>query len=178
MIATASKKLLKPIFSLLGAILVIGILLPAVSMGQWFTPNESAFPYDVQGPAIDTVQDEDKTNLATNIIKVDTNEQTSLLKRLTNIFKLNGTSYDSGNPKSAATDYVKWILNTLLGLVSFLALVMIIFAFYLIFFSKGEEGVAKAKKIIIGVAIALAIMGLSWFIASFFFNIYGVVTTV
>jgi hypothetical protein len=35
---------------------------------------------------------------------------------------------------------------------------MIIFAFYLIFFSKGEDGVAKAKKILVGVGIALAIM--------------------
>jgi hypothetical protein len=35
---------------------------------------------------------------------------------------------------------------------------MVIFAFYLIFFSKGEDGVVKARKILIGVAIALAIM--------------------
>jgi hypothetical protein len=53
---------------------------------------------------------------------------------------------------------------------------MVIFAFYLIFFSKGEDGVAKAKKILIGVGIALAIMGLAWFIASFFFDIYQTVT--
>jgi hypothetical protein len=55
---------------------------------------------------------------------------------------------------------------------------MVIFAFYLIFFSKWEEAVGKAKKILIGVAIALAIMWLSWFIASFFFDIYGTVTGV
>jgi hypothetical protein len=36
--------------------------------------------------------------------------------------------------------------------------------------------VAKAKKIIVGVGIALAIMWLSWFIASFFFDIYRTVT--
>jgi len=35
---------------------------------------------------------------------------------------------------------------------------MIIYAFYLIFFSKDEEAVGKAKKILIGVGIALAIM--------------------
>jgi hypothetical protein len=52
---------------------------------------------------------------------------------------------------------------------------MVIFAFYLIFFSKGEEAVGKAKKILIGVAIALAMMGLSRFIASFFFDIYTTV---
>ena len=46
----------------------------------------------------------------------------------------------------------------MLGLVSFISLVMVIFAFYLIFFSKGEEAVGKAKKILVGVGIALAIM--------------------
>jgi hypothetical protein len=38
--------------------------------------------------------------------------------------------------------------------------------------------VTKARKILVGVAIALAIMWLSWFIASFFFDIYGTVTGV
>jgi len=35
---------------------------------------------------------------------------------------------------------------------------MIIMAFYMIFFSKQEEAVGKAKKMLIGVAIALAVM--------------------
>ena len=86
------------------------------------------------------------------------NPTTSILKRLTNFFRLSGTTYDKPNSTSKATDYIKWILNILLGLVSFLSLVMIIFAFYLIFFSKGEDGVGKAKKILTGVGIALAIM--------------------
>jgi flagellar basal body-associated protein FliL len=67
-----------------------------------------------------------------------------------------GTAYDDA--ETPATNYVKWLLNILLGLVSFLALVMVIYAFYLIFFSKGEEAVTKARKILVGVAIALAIM--------------------
>jgi hypothetical protein len=63
-----------------------------------------------------------------------------------------------------------------LALVSFIALVLIIFAFYLIFFGKEEEAFKKAKKILTGVAIALAIMGLSRFIVSFFFNVFTTVT--
>ena len=113
------------------------------------------------------------TDIASGIIKQDTNTPTSLLSRLTDFFRLSGTSYDTGT--SPATNYVKRILNIFLGLVSFLSLVMVIFAFYLIFFSKGEEAVGKAKKILIGVAIALAMMGLSRFIASFFFDIYTTV---
>jgi hypothetical protein len=37
-------------------------------------------------------------------------------------------------------------------------LIIIISAFYLIFFSKEDEGLAKAKKMLIGVVIALAVM--------------------
>jgi len=50
---------------------------------------------------------------------------------------------------------------------------LVIFAFYLILFDKGEEGVKKAKKILIGVAIAIALMGLSWILVGFFFNLYS-----
>jgi hypothetical protein len=49
---------------------------------------------------------------------------------------------------------------------------LIIFAFYLIFFSKGEEAVKKATKILTGVGIALGIMALSRLIVSYFFNIF------
>lgn len=153
-------------------IFAVAVFVPSVSMGQ-FSETESGFPYDIQGDAyVET--DDAPTNLATDLIKPDTQESTSLLSKLTDSFRLSGTSYDTGTSK--ATNYVKRILNILLGLVSFLSLVMVIFAFYLIFFSKGEEAVGKAKKILVGVGIALAIMGLSRFIASFFFDIYTTVT--
>lgn len=172
-ITTATHKILRGIFYILGGILAIWTFIPAISVGQWFSDAESAFPYEINS-ANQPVGTNETTNLA-DIVKTDTvNSTTSVLKRLTDFFRLSGTSYDTWTSK--ATNYVKWILNILLGLVSFLSLVMIIFAFYLIFFSKGEDGVAKAKKILIGVGIALAIMWLSWFIASFFFDIYTTVT--
>ncbi len=162
------------ILSFLGGILSVWILLPAISYGQGFSDAESNFPYDIQGQEYDPLTETPTTDIASGIITQDTNEPTSLLKRLTDLFRLSGTSYTTGTT-SPATNYVKRILNIFLGLVSFLSLVMIIFAFYLIFFSKGEEAVGKAKKILIGVAIALAMMGLSRFIASFFFDIYTTV---
>jgi len=171
------KKLSTYIFSILGVLFALWTIIPAVSVGQF---ADEPFPYDVQGQEYNptATSEENMTNLATDVIKTDTQTSTSVLQRLTNFFRLSGTSYNPGGTNtSTATNYVKRILNILLGLVSFLSLVMIIFAFYLIFFSKGEEGAAKAKKILIGVGIALAIMWLSRFIASFFFNIYTVVTT-
>ncbi len=149
------------------------LALPAITVGQF---GQEDFPYDIQGEEYNASTETPTTDIASQLIQPDTNNDTSLLQRLTQYFRLSGTEYDDPNSVSKATDYVKWILNVMLGLVSFLSLVMIIFAFYLIFFSKGEEAVGKAKKILIGVAVALAIMGLSWIIASFFFNIYTTIT--
>jgi len=170
-ITTATHKIIKTLFYVLGWVFAVWTLIPAISMGQQFSDSE--FPYDIQGQTYDS-SETPTTNIAGDLIKGDTQNKTSILKRLTDFFRLSGTSYDTGTSK--ATNYVKRILNILLWLVSFLSLVMIIFAFYLIFFSKGEEAVGKAKKILIGVGIALAIMWLSWFIASFFFDIYRTVT--
>ena len=170
---TAAHKIIKNIFYILGGILAIWTLIPAISTGQQF--SDTQFPYDINSTT--QLQGTNETTNISSVVKQDAvNPTTSILKRLTNFFRLSGTTYDKPNSTSKATDYIKWILNILLGLVSFLSLVMIIFAFYLIFFSKGEDGVGKAKKILTGVGIALAIMWLSWFIASFFFQIYTTVT--
>lgn len=107
-------------------------MLPAITSGQFADEN---FPYDVQGQQYVPVTDA-PTDIAADSIKPDTQNSTSIIKRLTDFFRLSGTAYDNPNSTSKATDYVKWILNILLALVSFLSLVMVIFAFYLIFFSK------------------------------------------
>ena len=166
-ITTISHKILIYIFSIVGVLFALATFVPNFSIGQF---ADEPFPYNTQGPTGAT------TNIATDMIKTDTQKSTSILQRLTDFFRLNGTTYNAAGSTSKATNYVKRILNMFLGLVSFLSLGMIIFAFYLIFFSKGEDGVGKAKKILTGVGIALAIMWLSWFIASFFFNIYTTVT--
>lgn len=152
-LAPVAQKLSGTIFSILGGIFALSMLIPAISLGQGF--SDTQFPYDINSET--QLQGTDETTNLADVVKTDTvNPTTSILKRLTDFFRLSGTSYDTGTSK--ATNYVKRILNILLGLVSFLSLVMIIFAFYLIFFSKGEDGVAKAKKILIGVGIALAVM--------------------
>ncbi len=171
--ATTAHTILRKIFYIVGGLFIIGTLLPAVSMGQQFSDTD--FPYDIQGETyVPPTNPEATTNIAADLIAPDTIAPTGILQRLTDFFRLSGTTYYTGD--SVATNYVKRILNILLGLVSFLALVMIIFAFYLIFFSKGEDGVTKAKKILIGVGIALAIMGLAYFITDFFFDLFTTVT--
>ena len=132
------------------------------------------FPYDINSTTQLMGQDE-PTDIS-QVIKADAlTPTTSLMTKLTNFFRVSGTSYNPDNTGSPALAYVKRILNILLALVSFVSLILIIFAFYLIFFGKEEEAFKKAKKILTGVAIALAIMGLSRFITSFFFNVFTTV---
>jgi|GEM_PF-403003 len=146
-------------------------VLVAISMFASFQTTQAqsdTFYYDNVTQSSNT-SSEQKTELA-KIIKVDNIDNTnSLPSKIRGFFQLKGTTYDG---KAPATEYVKNLLNIALGLTSFISLILVIFAFYLILFDKGEEGVKKAKKILMGVAIAIALMGLSWIIVSFFFSLY------
>lgn len=103
------------------------------------------------------------------IIKTDVIENNdSVLNRLLSLFNLSNQSrYDSGTSK--AIYYAKMIVNMLLSFVSFIALIMLIYAFYMMFFSKEESWMTKAKQVIKWVAIAITIMWLSRFIVSMIF---------
>ena len=121
-----------------------------------------------------TSDTESTTNLA-QVIKSDSivnnNKQQTLLYKIRQYFRLTwNDTYDQDKP---ATWYITMIMNMALWLTSFISLILIIFAFYLMFFQKQEEWFAKAKKILIWVAIALVVMWLSWVIVSFFFEIYS-----
>jgi NADH:ubiquinone oxidoreductase subunit 6 (subunit J) len=59
-----------------------------------------------------------------------------------------------------------------LGLLSMVALVMTIYTFYMMFFTENEAWAKKAKQSLIGIFIALAIIGLAWLIVSFIFRWY------
>ncbi len=114
----------------------------------------------------------DDVETQTDIWKIINNDvvesDDSSLNRLLDLFQLSDKArYNSGTSK--AIYYAKMIVNMLLSLVSLIALVMLIYAFYMMFFSKHESGMTKAKQMMKGIAIALAIMWLSWFIVSFIF---------
>ncbi len=126
--------------------------------------------------SIDFYYDYDETTTAIweeteiwHIIQTDVIENSdSSLNKLLELFHLSQQEwYDSGTSK--AVYYIKMIVNMLLSFVSLIALVMLIYAFYMMFFSKHESGMTKAKQMLKGIGIALAIMWLSWFIVSFIF---------
>lgn len=75
---------------------------------------------------------------------------------------------DDGNP--SVLFYLKTIVNTLLSFVSLVALILMIAAFYMIFFRKDDAGITTAKQMIKWIVIALAIIWLSRIIVSFLYR--------
>jgi hypothetical protein len=57
-------------------------------------------------------------------------------------------------------------------LVSFIALAVLVYGFYQMFFSDQEEWAAKAKKYVVGSAIALFIMFFSYVLIDFIYFIF------
>ena len=92
----------------------------------------------------------------------------TILRRLLEVF---GLKKDKNNDLKFI-DYLKAIINLALWLVSFIALVMTIYTFYLMIFSQNEKGIEKAKWNLIGIFIALAIIWLAWLIVSLIFRRY------
>lgn len=66
-------------------------------------------------------------------------------------------------------DYARAIINMALWLVAFIALIMSLYTFYMMFFSDNEAWIKKAKWNLAGIFIALAIIWLAWIIVSFIF---------
>ena len=124
---------------------------------------DADFPFD----PIDNVTC-DKTDLW-NCISINEDKKTwweeTIIRRLLHVFKIDVDE----NSEHKFLDYVRAILNIALGLLSMVALIMTIYTFYLMFFTENEAWAKKAKWNLVGIFIALAIIGLSWLIVSFIF---------
>ncbi|HMT00720.1 MAG TPA: hypothetical protein PKC14_00180 [Candidatus Absconditabacterales bacterium] len=77
-----------------------------------------------------------------------------------------------------ASAYVRDVVNYFLGLVSFIAVIVLIYGFYGMFFAEQEKGFNKAKQMVRGTAIALGILFLSWFIISYLFTVFTQVSVI
>lgn len=66
-------------------------------------------------------------------------------------------------------DYARAIINMALGLVAFIALIMSLYTFYMMFFTDNEAWIKKSKWNLVGIFIALGILWLAWIIVSFIF---------
>ncbi|MDR2189729.1 MAG: pilin [Candidatus Peribacteria bacterium] len=95
----------------------------------------------------------------------------SLLNKFLNTFGFGNAMYTSGEQK--AIIYIRAIINLLLSLVTFIALVILLYSFYLMFFTEESKGIETVKKNMKGVVIALVILGLSRVIVSFIFSLFN-----
>ena len=100
-----------------------------------------------------------------NCVSVNESNETIIKKLLRDVFKIDVDE----NSEHKFLDYVKAILNVALGLLSMVAVIMTIYTFYLMFFTENEAWAKKAKWNLVGIFIALAIIGLAWLIVSFIF---------
>ena len=130
----------------------------------WYDKSDFAFPrWETQQKNCPNGQ----TKLW-DCIDISENEN-SIIKRLLIQFWLT-TEATSWNHKFI--NYARAILNLALWLLSMIALVMTIYTFYMMFFSDNEEWIKKAKWNLIGIFIALAIIGVSRLIVSLIFRWY------
>lgn len=91
----------------------------------------------------------------------------TIIVRLLEVF---GLDYSTDKERDLKfIDYAKAIMNIVLALVAFIALVMTIYTFYMIIFSENEEWIKKAKWNLFGIFIALIIIWLAWLIVSVIF---------
>jgi len=121
---------------------------------------------------IDSKKDDLPTCNSTNIwdcvsIKEQTKKDTIII-RLLWVFWLDT---DRANDHKFI-DYARAIINMALWLVAFIALIMSLYTFYMMFFTEDEAWIKKAKWNLVGIFIALGILWLAWIIVSFIFRWY------
>ena len=80
-----------------------------------------------------------------------------------------GINY-AGNGK--ALSYVQIIINYILAFVAFIALIVILYGFYMMFFRDQDKGFGEAKKTVLGAGAALFIIGISRLFVNFAFYIF------
>lgn len=129
----------------------------------WWVELSSDMPYTTG-----YIHDYHKTELWERVsVKEDNN---TIIVRLLEVFWLDNSTDRTRDLKFI--DYARAIINMALWLVAFIALIMSLYTFYLMFFSDNEAGIKKAKWNLVGIFIALAILWLAWIIVSFIFRWY------
>lgn len=160
-----SKKLLRTLLSL--SVFTLPICNICFWIGGW-TPWEDniyKFPYGSEY----TVTESDSTELQDKVDIGKEKEDKSIMIKLLEIFWFKTPAF---NWDHKFIYYIKIILNLALWLLGFIALIMVIYTFYMMFFSKNDKSIEKAKWNLIGIFIALAIIWLARLIISFIFRRY------
>lgn len=157
------KKLMK--YSISTSILICLFLW--FSLWYQLTDDRNPFPYE--NPNADRLSCDGNTDLWNcTSIKEDEDRLSgdkTIIRRLLWVFWLK----DDEHEDLKFIDYAKAIVNMALWLISFIALIMTIYTFYMMFFSDSEAWIKKAKESLVGIFIALAVIWFAWLIVSFIF---------
>lgn len=154
--------------------LIFSIITIAAFLWIWCIAQEDYFPYtEVSRPWINDPVNVDISTIIQEEI-IDTYSDTSpdsknWLNRLLILFMPNSAMY-LWTEWPSILFYLKTIVNLLLSFVSLISLILLIFAFYMIFFKKDEAGITTAQQIIKWVVIALVVIWLSRIVVSFLFR--------
>lgn len=136
----------------------------------WENIYSPDFPFDNTNVRTHNPSDNCTWNCTNLYDDVDITNNNSIINRLLGVFGLDNE--DTLWPTHKFINYARAILNMALWLLSLIALVMTIYTFYLMFFTENEAWIKKAKWNLVGIFIALAIIGLAWLIVSFIFRWY------
>lgn len=156
--------MIKKTFKILMTICIFSLSIHCICLwwDLWVEPN------DVKWPREETYiqPDSDNTKIGD---KVDIKSDNSIMIRLLQVFWLDTNAFDWDHK---FLNYVRAILNMALWLLSMAALIMIIYTFYLMFFTDNDAWIKKAKWNLVGIFIALVIIWIAWLIVSFIFRWY------
>lgn len=112
------------------------------------------------------------TEATTDMGKImsETNQKGSLLDSFLTMFGINYADQWQGK----AIVYVQVVINYVLSLLGIISVVLIIYSFYAILFTtKSDEAIQKAKKTVVWATIGLFLVALSAYIVNFIFYIYN-----
>lgn len=83
-----------------------------------------------------------------------------------------GVAYDQAGDQRA-TYYIQQLINRFLAIAWLVALIVLVYGFFKMFFAKdNEEAFQEALKIVKGAVMALLIIWVSWFIVSAIFDLF------
>lgn len=142
-------------------ILILAIIWWLIAVWKNFAVEP--FPYTW----IDILANQD-TDFASGL-KENIADSNNWFNKLFHLFMPNDSMYWSDTNPSFLF-YLKTIVNLLLSFVSLIALILMIYAFYMIFFKKDEAGITTATQMIKWIVVALVIIWLSWIVVSFLFR--------
>jgi len=73
---------------------------------------------------------------------------------------------------STAAYYIALVVNYFLGILGFLALLVLIYGFVKIIWASDDSAIDEAKKIMFSAVVGILVIGVSWYIISWIFQLY------